>query len=169
MKKREIFLGLFCLVSTAPALAQALPSGVYTINGTVGPVRGHFCPAPTDEAVSGIMVYPGAQITDANLFIKLQAVTPGTAVNLLSFSAFPPVPASGLNGWSNTSPVAPNYSQYQNGRLVGDDVSAIVSFDLHALSTDAFATAQGSMTIKESLYGPCYEIFIITLQRIAPN
>jgi hypothetical protein len=167
MKKLGCFAGLCCLASSGSVLAQALPSGVYTINGTVALVHGRFCPAQIDQAVTGTMAYPGAQDTNNNLFIKLQAVKPGKDVNLLSLTAFPPVPATGLNGWTGNSPVAPNYSQYQNGRLIGDDISASVSFDLHALSTDSFATAQGTITMKEGLYGPCYETFIVTLQRVA--
>jgi hypothetical protein len=167
MKIRCMFAGFACLIGSAPALAQALPSGLYTINGTVAPVHGHFCPAQTNQAVTGTMAYPGEQNTENNLFIRLQAVTPGAAVNLLSLTAFPPVPATGLNGWSSSSPVAPNYSQYQNGRLIGDDVSAEVSFDLHGLSAGSFAAAQGTITMKEALYGPCHETFIVTLQRVA--
>jgi len=162
VKRLSTFAALV-LAGTAPALAQALPSGIYAINGTVTKVSGAFCVLPLNASIGGAILYPGAQ-SDKNLIISLQGVTAGKAVRLVSLSAFPPVPAAGLNGWTPASPATPNYNQFLNGTNTGGDVSAIVSFGIKAIDTKIFPAAQGTIDMSEAANGPCKQQFLITLQ-----
>jgi hypothetical protein len=150
----------------ASAGAQSLPSGLYAINGTVTAMSGGFCPAPAKWPVTGTLLYPGPGQSTTQL--SLQSVTLRQSVTLAFMSAFPPVPAGGLNGWSAQAPASPNYLQYENGELTGGGTSAILSFDLTQAIDGPLAAAQGTLTLTVDSIGPCAETILATFQRTAP-
>jgi hypothetical protein len=154
------------LAASVSAMAEVLPSGEYSFSGTVTAAFGNFCPVDKKEIFSGTIAYPGAG-SDQNLIITLRAISPGVAVKMALLSAFPPIPASGLNGWSQSSPAASNYTQFRNGKVVAGGASAQVSFDLTTLYAGPFAAAQGTIMLDGGSNGPCKEQFLGTLQRVS--
>ncbi len=95
---------------SASAFAQAaLPAGLYEINGTVTAVTGSTCPLATNRPVTGHIYYPG--VGHDTTQILLESVVPGKSVTVEFHYAFSAVPANGLNGWTATSPVSPDYME----------------------------------------------------------
>jgi hypothetical protein len=144
-----------------------MQGGNYAITGTVSAVTGSSCPAALKQTVTGALPYPGTNPKDSVL-ITLQSAVAGKSVTAVFMSAFPPVPSAGLNGWTKASPVSPNYSQYQDGRLVGGGTSAVLTFNLGAVGFGSLAAVQGKMTMDVGSIGPCNETFLLTFQRVAP-
>ncbi len=151
-----------------PASAQTMPEGNYTITGTVSAVTGNFCPAALKHTVTGALHYPGTNPGDSVL-MTLQSAVAGKSVTAVFMNAFPPVPSAGLNGWTTASPVTPNYSQYQNGKLTGGGTAAVLGFSLGAVGFGSLAAVQGTMTMNVDSIGPCNETFLLTFQRVAPD
>lgn len=154
---------LAALTLAGPAFAQkALPAGSYAITGTFSHFAGTGCVLSGSEPITGTLLYPG--VGKATTSLVLQSVTPRTTVAIQMFTAFPPVPATGLDGWSGSHFASPNYVGWANGSLKQGGASAHVSFALKNLFTAAPAPSQGTITISA---GDCSETLLATLLRIA--
>ena len=169
MKAALAFAGFAVCGFASNAFGQAaLPAGLYEINGTVTAISGTACPLTTQAPVSGHIYYPGVGFETTE--IVLESVNLGKTVTVAVMSAFPPVPASGLNGWTSSSPASPNYTQSQNGTLTGGGTAANLSFDLvyNGGKAPLFAFAQGTFSIAVDSIGPCTETVQALFTRVAP-
>ncbi len=158
----------FGLLSFAhAAFAQAnLPAGYYEIDGTVTAISGNVCPLAAKRAVTGHIYYPG--VGKETTQIVLESVALGKAVTVAFMSAFPPVPATGLNGWSGANSPSPNYFQYQNGTLTGGGTAAVLGFDLVYNPNGILPIAQGTLSINVDSIGPCTETVQALFTHVAP-
>ncbi len=165
---KTIFGGvlLISISSFGVASGQSLPPGSYNINGTVTSMAGSSCPLTPKFPATGVLYYPGPGKDTTQ--IALQSVAPQKTVTVALMSAFPAVPADGLNGWSASNPVSPNYSQYRNGTLTGGGTAAILSFDLGQMNSGPLASAQGTLTINVDSIAPCKETLQLILEKVAP-
>jgi hypothetical protein len=149
----------------AQAAAQSLPAGNYAINGTVTALTGSSCPLALKLPATGVLYYPGPGRVTTQLLLESVALQKSVTIGFMS--AFPPVPANGLNGWSSSSPVSPNYAQYQNGHLTGGGTAAVLSFNLIQSQGGPLAFAQGTITLSVDSIGPCAETVQVMLQKVA--
>ncbi len=149
------------------AAAQSLPPGNYAIDGTVTSMSGSSCPLAKKSPVTGLLYYPGVGRDTTQLV--LQSTTLQQYITVAYMNAFQSVPANGLNGWSASNPVSPNYSQYKNGTLVGGGTAAILSFSLTAGIADptGLSFAQGTISINVDSIAPCQETAQVVLERVA--
>ncbi len=160
-----VTVGLLSFAHTA--LAQsALPAGYYEINGTVTAITGSVCPLAAKRPVTGHIYYPGVGLETTQ--IVLESVALGKAVTVAFMSAFPPVPAGGLNGWSGANSPSPNYFQYQNGTLTGGGTAAVLGFNLTYNTNNIMPIAQGTLSINVDSIGPCTETVQALFTHVAP-
>ena len=116
--------------------------------------------------MSGHIYYPG--VGKETTQIVLESVALGSSVTVAFMSAFPAVPTGGLDGWSGSNAAAPNYFQYQNGKLTGGGTAADLSFNLSYTANDILPIAQGTLSINVDSIGPCTETVQALFTRISP-
>jgi hypothetical protein len=150
-----------CLAATASAFAQsALPKGVYSISGAFTHFSGADCTISAKSPVSGTLLYPGVGQSTTELVLDSADAKSGSALQL--FTAFPPVPAAGLNGWTAAAPATPNFATYANGQGEQGGAAAQVSFVVTNIFSSYVAPTQGTITVAA---GGCTESLAATLVR----
>jgi hypothetical protein len=150
-----------CVAEVAPGFAQsALPSGVYSVSGAFTQFSGADCTISAKLPVTGTLLYPGVGQSTAEMALDSADTKSGSALQL--FTAFPPVPASGLNGWTSSAPATPNFTAFANGQVLQGGASAQVSFVVTNIFAAYLAPTQGTITIAA---GGCTETLAATLLR----
>ncbi len=154
---------LLALALAAPAAGLAatptLPSGTYSIAGAFSAYSGGACIIGNTAPITGVLSYPGAGNTQYGTSLVLQSASGKAGVAAQVFTAFPPPPATGLNGWT----ASPNYNAYLNGVLENGGAGATVTFSVMTIFASPQAFGQASIRI----VGPgCSETLRANLDRI---
>jgi len=158
MAQRVAAIVLLALPSIAIA-APLLPSGTYAVNGAFTAYSGEGCIILAKAPVTGVFVYagPGNSLYGSSLILESADARTGVAAQV--FTAFPPPPGTGLNGWAPS----PNYNPYINGKLENGGAGALITFAATTLFASPSALAQATLTI---LAPGCTETLVANLARI---
>ena len=167
MTCRLMLLGLVCgghaWAGTAPT---KLPSGLYSISGVaLSSSSSVYCPVKKGQSFTGTLDYPGSG--KQALEINYAAFNANGNIDQVRFYAFPTVPASGLNGWTDAHGAGTDVETFQNGKTVsGPGNSGAVSFDLQPVIDGMPVSEGGQMSVNIATSGTCAQTYTILLQRI---
>jgi len=130
---------------------------MYSITGAFTHFSGADYVLTANAPTTGTLLYPG--VGKATTELLLQSASPKTGVAMQLFTAFPPVPAGGLDGWTP----APNFNAVANGTLKQGGASADLRFTIRTFFKAAPAPSQGTIGISA---GGCSETLSANFLRI---
>lgn len=169
MKRFLIVSGLVCGGwAVATAAPTTLPAGLYGVSGVaLSSSSSVYCPLKKGQTLTGAVDFPGSgkQAFEMNYF----AVNPGGDIEQVRFYAFPAVPTSGLNGWTDKQPAGTDVETFRNGKVVsGPGNTGSVAFDLQPVIDGLPVSIGGKMNVEIVTSGACQQSYTILLQRIGP-
>ena len=125
--------------------------GNYQLTGLVS---SSICSVPENPRVSGVLVYPGADKPGFTVVLPT-AASPANATAVVG----PPVPKSGLDGWSSATPGGGLRYFLSGGAVVNTGEPVNISFSLFNITG---TITQGTLTLSG---GDCVLNYAVTLVR----